>query len=49
MTDITALDALLIKGDPEGAGIVHAAIEDFSQELAPGDPSLSQDQSMERH
>jgi len=28
------LDALLIKGDPEGAGIVHAAVEDFSQELA---------------
>jgi predicted NBD/HSP70 family sugar kinase len=27
-------DALLTKGDPEAAGIVHAAIEDFSQELA---------------
>jgi predicted NBD/HSP70 family sugar kinase len=28
------LDALLTKGDPEAAGIVHAAIEDFSQELS---------------
>jgi predicted NBD/HSP70 family sugar kinase len=28
------LDALLTKGDPEAAGIVHVAIEDFSQELA---------------
>ena len=27
-------DALLTKGDPEAAGIVHGAIEDFSQELA---------------
>ena len=28
------LDALLTKGDPEAAAIVHAAIEDFAQELA---------------
>lgn len=28
------LDALLNKGDPEAAGILHGAIEDFSQELA---------------
>jgi predicted NBD/HSP70 family sugar kinase len=28
------LDSLLTKGDPEAAGIVHGAIEDFSQELA---------------
>jgi predicted NBD/HSP70 family sugar kinase len=28
------LDALLTKGDPEAAGIVQGAIEDFSQELA---------------
>ena len=28
------LDALLAKGDPEAAGIVQGAIEDFSQELA---------------
>jgi hypothetical protein len=27
-------DAILSKGDPEAAGIIHAAIEDFSQELA---------------
>jgi hypothetical protein len=29
-----SFDALLAKGDPEAAGIVHAAIEDFSQELS---------------
>ena len=28
------LDQLLIEGDPESAGIVHGAIEDFAQELA---------------
>ncbi|HEY8565494.1 MAG TPA: ROK family protein [Beijerinckiaceae bacterium] len=28
------LDKLLIEGDPEAAGIVHGAIEDFAQELA---------------
>jgi predicted NBD/HSP70 family sugar kinase len=28
------LDALLTKGDPEAAAIVHSAIEDFAQELA---------------
>ena len=28
------LDALLTKGEPEAGGIVHGAIEDFSQELA---------------
>ena len=28
------LDSLLLEGEPEAAGIVHAAIEDFSQELA---------------
>ena len=28
------LDEALAKGDPEAAGIVHAAVEDFSQELA---------------
>src|SRR6188474_2882655 len=28
------LDALLSKGDPEAAGILQGAIEDFSQELA---------------
>ena len=28
------LDTLLTKGDPEAAAIVHAAIEDFAQELA---------------
>ena len=28
------LDTLLSEGDPEAAGIVHGAIEDFSQELA---------------
>ena len=27
------IDALLAKGDPEAAGVVHAAIEEFSQEL----------------
>jgi predicted NBD/HSP70 family sugar kinase len=30
----TELDSLLLEGDPEAAGIVHAAIEDFSQEFA---------------
>lgn len=29
-----ALDGLLSEGDPEAAGIVHGAIEDFSQEFA---------------
>ena len=28
------LDDLLVKGDPEGAGVVQGAIEEFSQELA---------------
>jgi predicted NBD/HSP70 family sugar kinase len=28
------LDSLLMEGDPEAAGILHGAIEDFSQELA---------------
>ena len=28
------IDELLAKGDPEAAGVVHAAIEEFSQELA---------------
>jgi predicted NBD/HSP70 family sugar kinase len=28
------LDKLLIEGDPEAAGVVHGAIEDFAQELA---------------
>jgi hypothetical protein len=28
------LDSLLLEGEPEAAGIVHAAIEDFSQEFA---------------
>ncbi len=28
------LDELLTKGDPEAAGILHGAIEDYSQELA---------------
>jgi predicted NBD/HSP70 family sugar kinase len=28
------LDKLLLEGDPEAAGIVHAAIEEFAQELA---------------
>ncbi len=28
------LDELLTKGDPEAAGLVHGAVEDFSQELA---------------
>lgn len=28
------LDKLLIEGDPEAAGVVHAAIEDFAKELA---------------
>jgi predicted NBD/HSP70 family sugar kinase len=28
------LDRLLVAGDPESAGVVHAAIEDFAQELA---------------
>jgi predicted NBD/HSP70 family sugar kinase len=28
------LDALLAEGDPEAAGVVHGAIEDFAQELA---------------
>jgi hypothetical protein len=28
------LDELLLRGEPEAAGIVHAAIEDFSQEFA---------------
>src|SRR5882757_8240968 len=28
------LDDALTKGEPEAAGIVHAAVEDFSQELA---------------
>jgi predicted NBD/HSP70 family sugar kinase len=28
------IDTLLAKGDPEAAGVVHAAIEEFSQELA---------------
>jgi predicted NBD/HSP70 family sugar kinase len=28
------IDALLAKGDPEAAGVVHAAIEEFSEELA---------------
>lgn len=28
------LDNLLLRGEPEAAGVVHAAIEDFSQELA---------------
>jgi len=28
------LDSLLIAGEPEAAGVVHAAIEEFSQEFA---------------
>jgi hypothetical protein len=28
------LDKLLIEGDPEAAGVIHGAIEDFAQELA---------------
>jgi hypothetical protein len=28
------LDDLLKRGEPEAAGIIHGAIEDFSQELA---------------
>src|SRR6266849_5015212 len=28
------LDDALAKGEPEAAGVVHAAVEDFSQELA---------------
>jgi hypothetical protein len=28
------LDELLLRGEPEAAGVVHAAIEDFSQEFA---------------
>ena len=28
------LDNLLLRGEPEAAGVVHAAIEDFSQEFA---------------
>ena len=28
------LDSLLLQGEPEAAGIIHAAIEDFSQEFA---------------
>ena len=28
------LDELLVRGDPEAAGIVHGAIEEFSQEFA---------------
>src|SRR6478672_12238609 len=28
------LDSLLLQGEPEVAGIIHAAIEDFSQEFA---------------
>ena len=28
------LDELLAKGDPEAAGVIHGAIEDFAQELA---------------
>src|SRR5262245_50417528 len=28
------LDEVLTKGDPEAAGLLHGAIEDFSQELA---------------
>ena len=28
------LDDLLVEGDPEAAGVVHGAIEDFAQELA---------------
>jgi hypothetical protein len=43
------LDALLTKGDPEAAAIVHAAIEDFAQGDGFGHPALSQDQSVERH
>jgi hypothetical protein len=30
----TELDELLLRGEPEAAGVVHAAIEDFSQEFA---------------
>jgi hypothetical protein len=29
------LDETLINGDPEAAGVVHGAIEDFAQEFAP--------------
>jgi hypothetical protein len=28
------LDQLLLKGDPEGAGLVHTVVEEFAQELA---------------
>src|ERR1700751_5249867 len=28
------LDSILLQGEPEAAGIIHAAIEDFSQEFA---------------
>ena len=28
------LDNLLLRGEPEAAGVVHSAIEDFSQEFA---------------
>jgi hypothetical protein len=30
----TELDSLLLKGEPEAAGVVHGAIEDFSQDFA---------------
>src|SRR5262249_59595285 len=32
--DRKKLDSLLAKGDPEAAGVVQGAIEDFAQELA---------------
>jgi hypothetical protein len=35
------LDRLLTVGEPEAAGVVQSAIEDFAQSLA-GDPSLSE-------
>ena len=40
------LDGLLAKGDPEAAGIVQGAIENFSQTRT-GDPALSQAEGLE--
>ena len=43
------LDSLLLQGAPEAAGIIHAAIEDFSQEFALIIPALPEIERMEEH
>jgi hypothetical protein len=43
------LDAMLSQGEPEAAGIVHGAIEDFSQGFAGGYKPFLDPNGMEGH